>query len=244
MFRPDGRDILRVERWEDWGDWLVHGFSTRATGDFLEWPSDREVSGVFGAGHCGTAMLRQVHSNRWVRADKAWGTDRPEADAVGTQKTGVLVGVRTADCLPVLLVDPRGRSVAAVHAGWRGTVSGVLPGAVRGLTEAFGTRVSDIDAAVGPGIGVCCFEVGMEVAARFPEGCVQQGEGRPRVDLAVALEAQLASCGVRRCAVARMCTNCGNERFFSHRAESGRAGRMLSVAGLRPRARPAAAAGR
>ena len=237
MFRLGTRGILRVERWDGWDGWLAHGFSTRATGDFLRWPSDSEIASVFQAGRCGTAMLRQVHSGHWVRADAPWGAARPEADAVGSGTPGVLLGVRTADCLPVLLVAPRSRAVAAVHAGWRGTVAGVLPRAVQGLTVDLGARPQEIEAAVGPGIGACCFEVGEEVASQFPERCVADDGGKPHVDLAAALEGQLADCGVRMVMTARLCTHCDVERFFSHRAEAGRTGRMLSVVGLKQASR-------
>ncbi|MDE0101402.1 MAG: peptidoglycan editing factor PgeF [Bryobacterales bacterium] len=237
MFRLGTRGVLRVERWGEWDGWLAHGFSTRATGDFLRWPSDSKIAAVFQAGRCGTAMLRQVHSGRWVRADAPWGQARPKADAVGSATPGVLMGVRTADCLPVLLVAPRSRAVAAVHAGWRGTVAGVLPRAVQGLTADLGARPGEIEAAVGPGIGTCCFEVGEEVASQFPDHCVADGCGRPHVDLAAALEGQLADCGVPTVMTARLCTHCDVERFFSHRAEAGRTGRMLSVVGLKPASR-------
>jgi len=132
MFRESEQGVLRVAAW-DRHRWLVHGFSTRATGDFFDWPGDAEIAAAFGTQGCGTATLRQVHSGRWVRADAPWGGKRPEADAVLTDRPGVLVGVRTADCLPVLLVDPATRSVAAVHAGWRGVVAGIVPNAVRAL---------------------------------------------------------------------------------------------------------------
>ena len=165
------------------------------------------------------------------------GPARPEADAVGSATPGVLLGVRTADCLPVLLVAPRSRAVAAVHAGWRGTVAGVLPRAVQGLTADLGARPREVEAAVGPGIGACCFEVGEEVASQFPERCVADDGAKPHVDLAAALEGQLADCGVRMVMTARLCTHCEVERFFSHRAEAGRTGRMLSVVGLKPASR-------
>ena len=236
MFQRCASGILRVESWNDWSDWLVHGFSTRDTGDFLEWPVDSAIARTFGADGCGTAMLQQVHSGNWVRADRSWGTARPEADAVGTATPGVLVGVRTADCLPVLLVAHRSRAVAAVHAGWRGTVAKVLPRAVRRLCGEFGAGEDEIGAAIGPGIGVCCFEVGEEVASQFPARFVRRGQGKPRVDLASALEAQLRACGVQETVNARLCTCCDTTGFFSHRGEAGRTGRMLSVAAVRANA--------
>ncbi len=224
--------MLRVSAWECY-PWLVHGFSTRLTGDFLRWPTDHEIAVVFGALGARTAMLRQEHSNNFVLADRAWSGDRPEADAVLTDRPGVLVGVRTADCLPVLLMDPVRRAVAAVHAGWRGVASGVLPNALRGMEHAYGSRPAGIEAAIGPGIGVCCFEVGDEVAAQFDGEYVDRRRIRPHVDLLAALREQLSAAGVDRVTACSDCTSCDLGKYYSHRAERGRTGRMLAVVGLR-----------
>ncbi len=226
------RGILKVRHWRR-HSWLVHGFSTRAAGDFLEWPPDDVIADRFGAEGLRGAMLRQIHSCRHVRADGAWGAVRPAADAVTTDRSGVLVGVRTADCLPVLLVDPRTRTVGAVHAGWRGAATGVLQNAVRAMVEQHSARPCDVEAAIGPGIGPCCFEVGEEVARRFGAEFVTRPNGRPHVDLAGSLGAELAALGVQQVENMRECTSCNLDRFFSHRAERGQTGRMLSVAGLR-----------
>lgn len=232
MFRTDDRSVLRAAGWQRY-PWLVHGFSTRKTGDFLQWPRDVEIAAAFGGGSARTATLRQVHSGRYVRADRAWSGTRPEADAVLTDRPGVLAGVRTADCVPVLLVDPVRRAVAAVHAGWRGTVAGVLPHAVRGMEEEYGSSPGEVEAAIGPCIGACCFEVGDEVAARFHERFVDRRRERPHVDLTSTLMDQLRTAGVKRILACRTCTSCDTGSYFSHRAERGRAGRMLAVVGIR-----------
>ena len=233
MFGIGKRGVLRYSAWNRHA-WLVHGFSTRSTGDFLDWPSDREIAEAFGAIGCGTAMLRQVHSRDFVRADRPWSQDRPAADAVLTDRPGVLVGVRTADCVPVLFVDLQKRSVAAVHAGWRGTAAGVVPSALEGMVSEYGSRLADIEAVVGPGIGACCFEVGQAVARQFRGEFVEQRQPRPHVDLASAIEAQLVAAGLGRIAIIRECTSCDLGKYFSHRAERGKTGRMLAVAGVRP----------
>lgn len=231
MLTPDELGVLRVSRWADWS-WLIHGFSTRSTGDFFDWPSDGEICKKFGAAPAGTAMLKQVHSGRCVRADRAWSGARPEADAVCTNRPRVLVGVRTADCLPVLLVDPRRRAVAAVHAGWRGAAVHVLPSAIESMASGYGCKPGDIEAAIGPGIGACCFEVGEEVADKFSEEFVDRHGPKPRVDLARILGAQLRHSGVDRFSTAGHCTSCDLDRFYSHRAEHGGTGRMLALVGL------------
>lgn len=232
MLTSDELGVLRVSGWTDW-DWLVHGFSTRPTGDFLDWPSDGEICRRFGAASGATAMLKQVHSGRCVRADRAWSVDRPEADAVCTDRPCVLVGVRTADCLPILLVDPRRRAVAAVHAGWRGAAALVLPSAIESMVSEYGCKPGDIEAAIGPGIGPCCFEVGEEVAGQFCEEFVDRDGPKPHVDLAGVLGAQLRRSGVGRFATVGHCTSCDLDRYFSHRAERGDTGRMLALVGLR-----------
>ncbi len=232
MFRVCERGVLRISAW-DRHRWLVHGFSTRATGDFLEWPGDSEVAGAFGASGFATATLKQVHSHVCVRAVEAWGDRRPVADAVLTDRAGVLVGVRTADCVPVLLADPVTQSVAAIHAGWRGAVAGILPNAVSALAAECGVRVPDLEAAIGPGIGPCCFEVGEDVASRFSQDAVDRGRAKPHVDLGSVLAGQLAAVGVETVHATGECTSCDLDRYFSYRAERGHTGRMLAVAGLR-----------
>lgn len=227
----DEHEIIRVAAWEKY-PWLVHGFSTRATGDFLDWPVDDVITRAFGGGNA-TAMLRQVHSGQVVRADGGWGIERPEADAVVTNRAGVLVGVRTADCVPILLVDPVRKAVAAVHAGWRGTVAGVLENSLDQLAEQFGSRPADLEAAVGPSIAGCCFEVGPEVASQFPSKFVVASKPRPHVDLAANLRSRLVDCGVSNITSVTECTKCLPDRFFSYRGQGGATGRMLSVVGVR-----------
>ena len=227
----DEHEIIRVAAWKLY-PWLVHGFSTRATGDFLDWPGDEVITQAFGGGNT-TAMLRQIHSAQVVRADNGWGYERPEADAVVTDRAGVLVGVRTADCVPILLVDPVRKAVAAVHAGWRGTVAGVLESALHQLSEHYGSRPADLEAAIGPSIGGCCFEVGSDVASQFSAEFVVASNPRPHVDLAANLRSRLADCGVSNVTSVAECTKCLPDRFFSYRGQGGATGRMLSVVGIR-----------
>jgi len=138
--------------------------------------------------------------------------------------------VRTADCYPVLLVDLDTRVVAAVHAGWRGTAAGVVSEALQKMnalnqTNALPpTNADRIWAAIGPGIGACCYEVGEEVARRF--GQPQAG----KLDLAAANYRQLREAGVpdQNIDVMRRCTFCEADRFHSFRRDKDRAGRMIS----------------
>jgi YfiH family protein len=138
------------------------------------------------------------------------------------------VAVKTADCVPLLLVDPRHRAVAAVHAGWRGTVAGIAQRAVAALGTQFGVRAGDLHAAIGPAIGKCCYEVGAEVAAQFGLN------GRAHIDLAEEVRRQLeaAGVGVQRIYVAGLCTKCRADEFHSFRRDGAAAGRLYSFAGI------------
>ena len=211
MFYRDSRHTYRVRELDSL-DWLVHGFGTRAFG----------VAGL----PANLATLRQIHSADCVAACGRAGV-LGEGDALLERTPGAVVAVRTADCIPILLADARNRAVAAVHAGWRGTVAEIAVRAVEAMAREFGTRPEDLHAAIGPGIGVCCYEVGPEVAAHFGAA------GRAHVDVAEANRRQLAACGVpaERIYVAGLCTACLTE-FHSFRRDRESAGRQYSFVGV------------
>jgi YfiH family protein len=165
-----------------------------------------------------------------------------EGDFLVTHAAGVVVGVITADCVPVLLWEPEANCVAAVHAGWRGAVAGVVDNGIRELARRYGARPERMRAAVGPGIGVCCFEVGTEVAEAFVVAFGHEGElvvphpgKNPHVDLTAAVRLSLARSGVAQEAVEFVtpCTCCSPERFFSFRRDGARIGQHISFVGLR-----------
>jgi hypothetical protein len=229
-----------VLRWQPWQQlaWLVHGFSTRAAGDFSALDRDR----VHWSGEeFPLAMLRQIHSDSLHVIAAASDNAAPplrEGDGLLAGNTGVLVGVRTADCLPLLLVDRRSRAVAAVHAGWRGSALAIAARAVEKLTREMGARPEDLEAVIGPGIGVCCYEVGEDVAGRFAarfDSVVAERGGRPHLDLAAVNRNQLQEAGVPESQIhlSGMCTRCLAEQFYSYRREGDKAGRMLAVVGIR-----------
>ena len=212
MFYKDSSQIYRVTEMDSL-PWLVHGFGTRVAG----------VAALFD----NLATLRQVHSTTCVRAAGRVGV-LGEGDALLENTPGSVVAVRTADCLPILLVDERQRSVAAVHAGWRGTAAGIVQRAVEAMRAQFGSLAGDLHAAIGPGIGACCYEVGPEVAARFGQ------QGRAHVDLAEANRRQLMEAGVTpgRVYASNLCTMCRSEEFHSFRRDKEAAGRLYSFAGI------------
>lgn len=187
--------------------WVEHGFGTR------EGPASQE----------GMASLKQVHSSVALVTESGAGCEG-EGDALITRRPAVTVSVRTADCLPILLADIHHRVVAAVHAGWRGTAAGVVTSTLEKMRAEFGTEAGDVVAAIGPGIGVCCYEVGEEVARQF--GLERAG----RVDLASENAAQLTRYGVapERISVTGLCTFCNPAQFYSWRREHEGAGRMVS----------------
>ena len=168
------------------------------------------------------AGLRQVHSAIVLAADQAGVAG--EGDSLVTNIAGVPVSVRTADCYPILVADMKNRAVAAIHAGWRGTAAGIAVAALRAMNGRFGTQPADVIAAIGPGIGECCYEVGLEVAQQF--GLQQAG----CVNLAAANRNQLISAGVPEASVEITggCTRCDAAQFHSFRRDKERAGRMIS----------------
>jgi YfiH family protein len=172
------------------------------------------------------ASLEQIHSAAVLVAERAGSAGH--GDALVTNLPGVMVSVRAADCFPILLADARNRAVAAVHAGWRGTAAHIIAGTLREMRERFGTGAADVYAAIGPGIGACCYEVGIEVARQF--GLAQAG----RIDLAAANRSQLITAGVPAGHIEIMggCTQCDARRFHSFRRDRDRAGRMISFAGV------------
>jgi YfiH family protein len=158
-----------------------------------------------------------------------------EADALWTSSSGSAVAVRAADCVPIILVDPVGHRVAAVHSGWRGTELKIAARAVKAL-EARGTTVSRLLVAIGPSIRACCYAVLPEVASRFFEAfgpnVIRTRAGKHHLDLSAAVRDTLLEAGVRDEHIDLLpgCTSCLAEDFFSHRRDKGRTGRQMGFA--------------
>ena len=168
------------------------------------------------------ASVKQIHSDVAFVAHEAGCIG--EGDAIITRDPGVAVSIRTADCFPILLADPETRAVAAIHAGWRGTAAGVVRTSLDRMRSEFGTDPKNVFAAIGPGIGACCYEVGIEVARQFR---MQQAG---KLDLAAENRNQLIAAGVEpdRIELVASCTFCHPTQFFSWRRDHDRAGRMVS----------------
>jgi YfiH family protein len=181
---------------------------------------------------------RQVHgAGIWEVREP---TDAPpEADIMLTSSPGVFLSQRFADCVPILLWDPTHRSVAAAHAGWRGTAQDVAGIAVRAMADRFNSQPGELYAAIGPSIGPCCYEVGSEVARVFaavPACIAPRANGKAMLDLWELNRRGLLAAGVfaERIELASICTSCHSARFFSHRAHGFPAGRFGSLIGLAP----------
>jgi len=172
--------------------------------------------------------------------------DTVYCDAIVSDAAGVLAGVKTADCVPLLFADPRTRAFAAVHAGWRGTLAEVSRVAVTRLQDAYGVRSDDLRVAIGAAAGPCCYEVGEDVidafTSKFPDGerlFKKTRPGHALVDLLTANRDQLIGEGVLsdRIHIAPLCTMCRTDLFFSYRKEKrlhGKVGRLMAVVGRQP----------
>lgn len=185
----------------------------------------------WGCAHPGMTPVRsnQVHATR-IRTINTGGTSCLEdADGMVTAAAGLALCVFTADCVPILLIDPERRIVGAVHAGWRGTLRNIAAEGVRAMV-ALGARYETIEAALGPAIGICCFEVDAELADRFVAkiGFARSHRragrvGKAYLDLRAINRDQLREEGLaaERITGAGPCTRCANDRFFSRRASRG-----------------------
>jgi polyphenol oxidase len=261
--------------------WLVHGFSTRGGGvskqegrqvlnlGFTEWDSRENVKenrkklqAVVGAGRMKLTPVLQFHSDSIVLFEKA-PSEPARGDASITRSSGLLLAIQTADCVPILLVDAEHRAIAAVHAGWRGTLARIVEKAIGRMQMEFNTRPGELLAAVGPSIGGCCYEVGTEVATAFngqfanaaeffdelrtgdepnplqwlnmmPPGH-QPPPKKVLLDLRKANRAQLMNAGVaeKNIFVSDLCTACRRDLLFSYRKEGLQSGRMMAVVGIK-----------
>ena len=261
--------------------WLVHGFSTRTGGysvlasdlhalnlGFTDWDNRKTVlknrqcfQSAISLSDLTLVALRQFHSSVVQFFAEAPG-ESSKGDASFTNAPGLLLAVQTADCVPILLVDPKTRAVAAIHAGWRGTLARIAEKTVGEMRMRFGSNPADILAALGPAIGGCCYEVGTELVSEFTSqfadakeyfdelrtgeepnplqwlNMMPPGHQPPpksvRLDLRKANRAQFLAAGLRRANifVSDLCTSCRRDLFFSYRKEGEISGRLLSAVGL------------
>lgn len=260
--------------------WLFHGFSTRPGGvshllgekvlnlGFAEWDTQESVlenrrlfQSALGAKDFTLIALKQIHSDV-VHLFENSPAEPCRGDASATHRPGLLLAVQTADCVPILLVDVKNRAVAAVHAGWRGTLKRIVAKAIGKMQMQFRTKPANLLAAIGPSIGGCCYEVGVEVAVEFKSQFADASEwfdemrtgDEPNplqwlnmappghqpppknvsLDLRKANRAQLLDAGLQaqNISVSDLCTACRRDLLFSYRKEGGTTGRLMSVIGI------------
>lgn len=233
---------------------VLHAFTTRRNGlgarnNGIKHAGDwHPMAGAFGIRPDHLITVNQVHGEDIVRIDAQGLVDgrtdprTVEADAMITSARGIAIGVETADCVPILLFDPRVPAVAAVHAGWRSTVKKIAQKAVKRMQEEFGADPSAMIGAIGPAIGPECYEVDEPVMISVRDSfsfwkdiAKPNGDGRWNLDLVKANRLELIQIGFseRNIHSAGMCTSCRKDLFYSFRAE-GRTGRMLSVIMIKP----------
>jgi polyphenol oxidase len=268
--------------------WLVHGFSTRIGGvsklngkrvlnlGFTEWDTRenvkenrRRLQEAVGAQNFKLVSLLQFHSDAILQFESA-PTEPSRGDASIAKSSGLLLAVQTADCVPILVVDPKNRVVAAVHAGWRGTLARIVEKAIGRMQMQLGSQPADLLAALGPAIGGCCYEVGTELAAAFSAQFANAAEffdelrtgdepnplqwlnmmppghqpppKKVLLDLRKANRSQLEAAGVpaSNIFVSDLCSGCNRDLLFSYRKEGAESGRMMAVIGIRTEEKKAA----
>ncbi|PWB79369.1 MAG: peptidoglycan editing factor PgeF [Candidatus Methylomirabilota bacterium] len=249
---------LRVPHWGQF-DGLIHGFLGRWEGqsraaDFafrLTYNGDEDVQTVkqnwcglkqaFGLPRMMIITAKQVHGNTILRVSRPADKQAGAGDGLMTDASDLCVGVMSADCVPVLFVEPVRRIAAAVHAGWRGTAAGIAHRAVASMREAYGIDPAALHVAMGPSIGPCCYEVGPEVEAQIAAnwraeltGAWTPDGAKGRLDLRALNEAQLLGAGIPGSHIRKIgpCTACNTDTYFSYRKE-GRTGHQLSFIGWR-----------
>lgn len=188
--------------------------------------------------------VKQIHSSDSHVVEKFSPNITKSCDALLTNQKSLLLGIQTADCLPVLVADPKNQAVVGIHAGWRGTLSRIVEKSITRLVETYGSNPSDCIAATGPAIGQCCFEIGAEVKEAFEKEFSygsslfsrHQPNGKSHMDLRLANQEQLLSSGLKEenIFIWPDCTLCKMNLYFSYRGEiaNGAVGRLLSVIGL------------
>lgn len=249
---------LRIPAWESIPN-LVHGFLGRpggvSRGAFAELNLSDRVGDAADAvrenwrrvtaamGGLRAARMQQVHGSRVVVMNDA-NTEVGEADALLTCSAETALGVLTADCVPILMVAPQQHVVAAVHAGWRGTLAGVVQEAVRRIEREGGVQAAEIQVALGPAIDGCCYEVDASIADALEQrwgpmpDAVRRNRGpKAMIDLRLANTAILARSAVQLRHVVSVgpCTRCAAAEYFSHRSSGGLTGRQWSFIGWRSR---------
>lgn len=190
----------------------------------------------FGALHIGLGELaipRQVQGGLVKRVDAQGGYDA--CDGLITNSYRVFLTISAADCLSIFMFDPIHKAIGAVHAGWRGSSMNIVKRAVKLMGEEFEMDASNLIVYVGPAAGICCYEVGEEVAKNFKDEClVRENTQNPHLDLKMHTKIELLDSGVMESniEISDLCTICKPELFHSYRRDGEKSGRMMGVIGM------------
>lgn len=212
-------DIVQVAEWQHF-DWLKQGFTLRSAGNIDNRFGDaaaaqQKVKQALGAETMSWTGMQQVHDNRIELVDR--GSDFTATDGMITAKKDVLLAVVVADCVPLLLVDPVKQIVGVAHAGRKGTLAGIAKEIVNQIVNR-GSTIENIQAAIGPSIGPCCYEIDRKTHEHF--------------DLWSTNEQQLREVGLQTIIRTDICTKDHNDLFFSHRADDV-PGRFAGLMGIK-----------
>ncbi|MDA3864522.1 MAG: peptidoglycan editing factor PgeF [Deltaproteobacteria bacterium] len=200
----------------------------------------RQLFRQLGLSSSSLRLVNQVHGNTVVKAGLENSYEdllKANADGIISKDPRICVAVYTADCLPVLLSTSRGNAVAALHAGWRGIIAGIISSGVDALCQLAGESPHQFIAAIGPAIGRCCFETGLEVAQQFREQNLEEfilphsSKNKKYIDLAGSVKSKLLKSGIlsKNISSFNHCTFCDQEKFFSYRRDGWPTGQMLSL---------------
>lgn len=226
---------------------VCHFFGTRQHGAELDLELGIPIQDARGTARSSWMLsVRQVHGTDALIVDRALkASDHFPGgwDALVTDQPGVMVAVRTADCVPVLMYDPTYRVVAALHAGWRGAVAGIVPKTIALMRSRFGSVPRHLRVSIGPSAGVCCYEVDAPVLNSLCESVPDwktlirdRKGGKARLDLKGMIRVQTQGAGVppQSITTVNLCTICHEDLFFSYRREGKVTGTMVSAIGLAP----------
>lgn len=213
-------------------DGILHGFTNRNIGT-----NSSEIEELFNISK--VAQLKQIHSGDVIIVDDIESHDDSlKGDALVTTLKGVGIGIRTADCVPILITDYNHSVVAAVHAGWRGTYSEITLNTVKVIESEFGISPNNLTAVIGPSIKDCCYEVGEDLASLFIEKfentdqyLSEATESKYFLDLSAANKLALQRAGVADIEILDICTKC-NDSFYSYRREGKGVSTQLSFIAL------------
>jgi YfiH family protein len=251
---------LKVPEWETYPG-LLHGFIGRGggrsvgpyaglnvslrVGDEAQSVQNNicDIKHAVGIHDGRIVTMNQVHGDGIVEVTDKTRKEAGEADAMLTRERETYLGILTADCVPILLIAPKRKVVAVVHAGWRGTLAGIAARTVRRFQEKYDIAAADIEVALGPSIGACCYEVQDDVAEPLlaqwgarAESSLERRDGKHFLDLRRLNREILTDAGISRGCIFEIgpCTSCATEEFFSYRREGAETGRQLSFIGWLP----------